>query len=133
MKWIKRAGIMILLLPVILIMALAAYEIFGMCMNHRATDRQTEKLQADLMDEISDVEIRNVYSETGNISGTGNHVECLSIITFSTEMTEEEIRDRMSKHYTIDDWDCSVGKTDEGFYSFYTKTSAPFPDNIEGH
>lgn len=133
MRWIKRIGITILLLPVILIMIFVAYEIFGMCMNHRATDRQTRRLEADLISEIPDGEILDVYSETGNTSGTGNHVECLSAITFNTEMAEEEIRERMSKHYTIDDWDCTVNKTDEGFYTFLLKTSAPFPDNIEGH
>ena len=90
-------------------------------------------MQTNLKNEVSDIKILDVYSETGNISGTGNHVECLSVITFSTEMTESEVRDRMSKYYTFDGWDCYINKIDENFYSFYQSTSAPFPNNLEGH
>ncbi len=133
MKGIKKVGIAMLLLPVILILAVISYEIFGMWMNHRATDRQTEKLEADIRKEIGDGEILEIYSETGNTSGTGNHVECLSVITFSTELTEEEIKEKMSEAYVFDGWDCYVEPGDEGFYTFYLKTSAPFPNNIEGH
>jgi hypothetical protein len=132
-KWIKRIGITILLLPVILIIVVISYEIFGMCMNHRATDRQTGKLEADIREKIGDVKILGIYSETGNTSGTGNHVECLSVITFSTELTAEEIREGMSEAYTFDGWDCYLKPKDEGFYTFYLRTSAPFPNNIEGH
>lgn len=133
MKWVKRIGITVLLLPVLLIMAVIAYEIFGMAMNHRATDRQTGKLQADLRNEIEDMEIQKVYSETGNTSGTGNHVECLSIITFSTGMAEEEIKGRMSEHYAFDGWDCYIELEEDGSYTFYLRSSAPFPNNIAGH
>ena len=132
-KWIKRLGLTILFLPVILIIAVVAFELFGMSMNHRSTDRQTTDMQTNLKNEVSDIKILDVYSETGNISGTGNHVECLSVITFSTEMKESEVRDRMSKYYTFDGWDCYINKIDENFYSFYQSTSAPFPNNLEGH
>ena len=132
-KWIKRFGLTILFLPVILIIAVVAFEWFGMCMNHKATDRQTKNMQTNLVNEISDIEILHVYSETGNISGTGNHVECLSVITFATEMTETEIRDRMSEYYTLDGWECYINKIDDHSFSFYQSTSAPFPNNLEGH
>ncbi len=73
MKWLKRTGLALLLLPVIIIAVFILYEIFGMCVNHIATGRQTNKLQVNLEKEIPDIEIISVYSETGNTSGTGNH------------------------------------------------------------
>lgn len=134
MKWLKRFGIVLLSLPVILIVIFVLYEIFGMCINHIATERQTKTLQMHLENEIPDVEIISVYSETGNTSGTGNHVDCLSSIIFSTEMQETEIEDCMSKYYALtDDWGCYVNKTEDGYYEIYINTSAPFADNIAGH
>jgi len=132
MKWIERFFIVIILLPVTLFVLFWAYEIFGIHINHLATQKQTNALQQNLEKEISNIEIVNVYSETGNTSGTSNHVDCLSIITFSTQMQETEIEKCMSKYYTFDDWDCYVRQTDDGNYIFYLNTSAPFRDNIEG-
>ena len=83
MKWLKRFGIALLVLPIILIIIFILYEIFGMCINRIATREQTNTLQMNLENEISDIEIISVYSETGNTSGTGNHVDCLSVIIFS--------------------------------------------------
>ena len=133
MKWLKRFGIAFLSLPIILMVIFVLYEIFGMCVNHIATEKQTNTLQMNLESEISDIEIISVYSETGNTSGTGNHVDCLSLITFSTEMEEKEIEARMSRYYVFDDWSCYVSKTEDGHYNIYINTSAPFADNIEGH
>ena len=133
MKWLKRVLIVILSLPVVLVIIFVLYEIFGMCVNHMATNKQTNTLQKNLEKEISDIEIVSVYSETGNTSGTGNHVDCLSSIIFSTEMQETEIEDCMSKYYTFDEWSCYVNKTDDGNYEIYINTSAPFENNIEGH
>lgn len=132
-KWLKRIGLIILCLPVMLVILFAVYEIFGMCVNHIATGRQTDRLQTNLEHEIPDIEIISVYSETGNTSGTGNHVDCLSSIEFLTEMKEDEIRECMSEYYEIDQWSCSLNKTEEGYYLFYLNTTAPFADNIEGH
>lgn len=137
MKFLKRLGIIIISLPValaaILVIWLIIYEIFGMCVNHMATRKQTDTLQTNLEREISDIEIINIYSETGNTSGTGNHVDCLSSVIFSTEMQETEIEECMSKYYVFDGWDCRVNKTDDGYYMISVNTSAPFADNIEGH
>lgn len=132
MKWIERFFIVIILLPITLFVLFWAYEIFGMGVNHLATQRQTNTLQRNLEKEISDIEIVSVYSETGNTSGTSNHVDCLSSIIFSTQMQETEITACMSKYYTFDDLDCYVNQTDDGNYIFYINTSAPFRDNIEG-
>lgn len=133
MKWIKRFGIGILVLPVMLTAIWGLYEIFGMCINHIATEKQTSTLQRNLETEIPDIEIISVYSETGNTSGTGNHVDCLSSIVFSTEMQETEIEDCLSQYYMFDEWWCYVDQTDDGYYTISVNTSAPFADNIEGH
>ncbi|MBD5479470.1 MAG: hypothetical protein HDR14_09290 [Lachnospiraceae bacterium] len=133
MKWLKRTGLALLLLPVIVIGIFILYEIFGMCVNHIATGRQTKQLQVNLKNEIPDIEIINVYSETGNTGPTGNHVDCLSTVVFSTNMEESEIVNRMSAYYEFNDWYCYVYQTEDGNYLFYLNTSAPFVDNIEGH
>lgn len=133
MKWIKRIGIGIISLPFILILAVILFEIFGMYVNHNATNRQTKELQANLENNITDIEIIDVYSETGNTSGTGNHVDCLSIINFTTEMTKDEIESALLEYYEFDEWGCSIEIMENGIFSFELCTSAPFPDNIEGH
>lgn len=133
MKWLKRTGLIILSLPIILIIFFVIYEIFGICMNHIATKQQTDKLQITLENEIPDITIVSVSSETGNTSGTGNHVDCLTSIIFSTEMQESEIKDSMAGYYEFDEWSCYITKTENGHYLFYLNTSAPFADNIEGH
>ena len=86
MKLLKGFGITLLSLPIILIVIFVLYEIFGMCVNHMTTKKQTTTLQMHLESEIPDIKIISVYSETGNTSGTGNHVDCLSSIIFSTKM-----------------------------------------------
>ncbi len=133
MKWIKRLGIAILALPFILLIIWGLYEIFGMCVNRLAAEKQTGTLQTNLKNEISDIEIISVYSETGNTSGTGNHVDCLSSVTFSTKMQKSEIEDRLSEYYVFNNWGCSLDQTDDGYYVIELNTSAPFSDNIEGH
>lgn len=90
-------------------------------------------MKINLENEISDIEIINIYSETGNTSGTGNHVDCLSSITFSTKMQETEIKNCMSEYYVFDEWSCYINKTDDGYYIICINTPAPFADNIEGH
>ena len=104
-----------------------------MYINHITTKEQTNTLRTNLESEISDIEIINIYSETGNTSGTGNHVDCLSSITFSTKMQETEIKNCMSEYYVFDEWSCYINKTDDGYYIICINTPAPFADNIEGH
>lgn len=128
MKLIKRTGLAILFLPVILILIFSLYEFIGMCVNHSATRQQT-----NLENEIPDITIVDVYSETGNTSGTGNHVDCLSAVTFSTQMQESEIKNSMSEYYEFNEWSCYLDKTDGGNYLFYLNVPAPFENNIEGH
>ena len=131
MKYLKKTFIIILLLPLILIFAYIIFEIFGMCVNHIAAARQTDKLQNILENKIDDINFIDVYSETGNTSGTGNHVDCLSKITFSSEMQIGEINNILSEIYDNDDF--ILNNDDSGNYKLKLRTSAPFDDNIEGH
>lgn len=133
MNMLKRAGVAVLLLPFILILFFVLYEIFGMGVNHAATNKQTDKLLTNLESAISDIKIIDVYSETGNTSGTGNHVDCLSTVAFSTKLQKTEIEDKLSGYYEFDEWSCFVDETEDGYYLFYLNTAAPFSDNIEGH
>ena len=132
MKWLKRIGWIVLSLPVILVIVFILYEALGMFVNHNATRQQTDTLQTCLENEIPDIEIIHVYTETGNTSGTGNHVDCLSSITFSTGLTQYEIEEIMEDYYVLDGWDCYLKETEEGYFLFYLNTPAPFADNIEG-
>ncbi len=133
MKLIKRIAKIILSVPLILIGVLILYELFGMCVNHLATARQTKQLVAVLKEEVPDIELIDVYSETGNMSGTGNHVDCLSLITFSTEMQQSDLEEKLYQHYEYDEWMCFLSQSEDGNYVFRLNTSAPFVGNIEGH
>ncbi|MCI8648886.1 MAG: hypothetical protein HFG20_02100 [Anaerotruncus sp.] len=133
MKWFRKIGLLFVFLPIILLVIFVAYELLGLCANRIATKYQTDRLQSHLENEIWDIQIVSVYSETGNTSGTGNHVDCLSLITFSTDMQELEVANKMSKHYELDGWSCYINQIEDGQYLFYLNTSAPFVNNIEGH
>ena len=100
MKWFKRIALAIVLAPLILIGIFLLYEMFGMGVNHLATRRQTKQMVAVLEAEVPDIEVTDIYSETGNTSGTGNHVDCLSSVTFSTEMSQSELEKKLFQHYT---------------------------------
>ena len=133
MKQLKKLLLAALLLPVLLLAGCVAWEVYGMCANHAATARQTQQLQAELARSIDDFGLIGVDSETGNLSGTGNHVECASRITFSTGLTEAEIADVMAEYCAARCAGWDIGQTKDGAYWFSMNTSAPFPDNIEGH
>ena len=133
LKHLKRIALVFVSAPLLPIGLLILYEVFGMCVNHLATRRQTQQLMAELQTEVSDIEFIDIYSETGNTSGTGNHVDCLSSVTFSTLMPLAELEDRLYRHYSYNEWSCYLSQTEEGYYRFYLNTSAPFADNIEGH
>lgn len=133
MKLLKKIVTIIVYTPLTLIAIFIVFQIFGMCVNHIATKVQTNTLKANLKREISDIEIIDVHFETVNTSGTGNHVDCLSEIVFSTQMQQDEIEDRMSEHYEFDEWYCYIEITDDGHYKMCLLTYAPFVGNIEGH
>ncbi|MBR1864870.1 MAG: hypothetical protein IJ801_00005 [Lachnospiraceae bacterium] len=132
LKHIKRILLVLACLPFVSIGLLILFEILGMGVNHFATYRQTRELKHNLIQNISDIEILDVYSETGNTGPTGNHVDCLSVISFSSSQPLEAIQNSMEKYYEFNEWHCRIDKTEQG-YEFYLNTSAPFADNIEGH
>ena len=104
-----------------------------MCANHAAAARQTRQLQAELTRRIEGITVVDARSETGNLSGTGNHVECASVVLFSAELTQGEIESAMAEYCAAQDAVWAVKQTGEGVWRFYMERPAPFPDNIEGH
>lgn len=121
-------GVTIVSIPFLLIALWIGTEIFGIFANHAATDNQTKNLRNVIEQQIDDAKIIDEYSETGNTSGTGNHVDCLSRITFSSEKNEETVSKTLEENFEY--WDL---KFENGIYIVTLNTSAPFPDNIEGH
>ena len=150
MKTCKKIGIGFLLLPLVLIVLIIIYELVGMEINHASTDKQTGVLRDTLEDSVNDIEILNENSLTGN-TGNGNHIECVSEITFSSEMEETEMISAFSDKMSMDINESYLGangcyfidcgengivrfsKKDDGNYLCRMVKSAPFSDNIEGH
>ena len=158
MKILKRIFIGIICIPFILVSIFILFEILGLIVNHISTNIQTTQLKKAILNELSTVEIIDTYSETGNTSGTGNHVDMLSAIIFKTDNTKTEIENKLKNIYDLDDeWGCWVedmsiineyhesqymfsfcDKMDipedlKNCYMIYLNESAPFVDNIEGH
>lgn len=148
----------LLLVPILLLGVFILYEAAGMAVNHAAGARQTSDLVRLLERELPQVEILDRYTETGNTSGTGNHVDLLSVVLFRTEAGAEEIRQILRDYEDLDEWsfwcmemeevrskretypaayyyleDMNLPENLEHAYLLYLNTSAPFPDNIEGH
>ena len=96
--------------------------------NQAATRKQTYNLKTYIENSIDDVRIIDVYSETGNTSGTGNHVDCLSMITFVSEKSENDLRQLFEKQYPD-----SLLKGKNDCYEITVVTEAPFPDQFDGH
>lgn len=158
MKKIKYIIRSIFFVFFLLIFGVIAFEIFGMVVNHSATLFQKSELKKTLKQEFSDVKILDDYSKTGNTSGTGNHVDMLTVVVFQTDEEFSVIQDKLSGRYDLDEWSFYVKKIDEmeqdrkedGYTPYYYEyldipedTShcylvflcerAPFEDNIQGH
>lgn len=130
MKKMKKGLNGVIAVPLFLILL----EIFGMAVNHAATGIQTNHLRRDIVDAFPNTEILSVESQTGNTTGTGNHVDCQTCITFSSDLSLSEVQDQLSKDYQWNDLRCYVDETDTpGEYLFFLRKTAPFPNNIEGH
>lgn len=153
----------ITIIPIIIIIGFVFFQIVGMAVNHYATDRQTEELISVVKETVADVDVWDSYSETGNTSGTGNHVDMLSVVVFQTKESEEEFKKNIEKNVEntiskVDEWGFYVesieaiekGKGENGWvpmyydklslpedksgcYLVYLCNAAPFEDNIEGH
>lgn len=121
-------GIAIVSIPVLLLALFVVIEVVGSIANHAATNKQTNELTAYIEKSIEDASIIDTYSFTGNTSGTGNHVECESMITFNSDMSEDDVNHIFEVRYKYRE----LEKKD-GSYVITVYGDAPFPDNIEGH
>jgi hypothetical protein len=121
-------GITIVSIPVLLLALFVVIEVVGSIANHAATNKQTNELTAYIEKSIEDASIIDTYSFTGNTSGTGNHVECESMITFNSDMSEDDVNHIFEVRYKYRE----LEKKD-GSYVITVYGDAPFPDNIEGH
>ena len=121
-------GITIVSIPVLLLALFVVIEVVGYIANHAATNKQTNELTAYIEKSIEDASIIDTYSFTGNTSGTGNHVECESMITFNSDMSEDDVNHIFEVRYKYRE----LEKKD-GSYVITVYGDAPFPDNIEGH
>ena len=128
-------GITIAMIPSLMITLGIGYEIYGYLANHAATDKQTKALEKVIVTEIDGVQIKDVYSETGNTTGTSNHVDCLSRITFSSDKDQDQVSEILKKHYDCNDEDYFTVtiKRENGIYIVTQISQAPYPYNIEGH
>lgn len=133
MKWLKRLALAIPAVLGGLLVLFVLIEAVGAGVNHYATKVQTDQLRDRLEEQVEDVVIMEVDSQTGNTSGTGNHVDCLSRITFRSAFSKDELMERLEEYYEFDPWYCSITEAEDGCYVFGLLTSAPFPNNIEGH
>lgn len=121
-------GITIVSIPILLLVLFVVIEVVGSIANHAATNKQTNELTAYIEKSIEDASIIDTYSFTGNTSGTGNHVECESMITFNSDMSEDDVNHIFEVRYKYRE----LEKKD-GSYVITVYGDAPFPDNIEGH
>jgi len=151
LKWIVR-------LPVLLMALVVLYEVVGLAVNHAASAQQTRDIVRTLRAGLSQVEIVDRYTETGNTAGTGNHVDMLSAVILRTESGWEEIIKVCQKYDGLDEWSfwvkpmaqvsaareehpylypflerVAVPEDFEDTWLLYMNTDAPFPNNIEGH
>jgi len=120
--------------------------------------KQTRKLKDMIETELTSSEIIDTYSETGNTSGTGNHVDMLSVVVFRTDDSLSDIENKLQDHLEFDEWSCWIEEMDfieesrtqdhhrydycdgmdipeqlDHCYLLYVNENAPFADNIEGH
>ncbi len=157
-KILKWTGIFIIALPFVLILLWIGYQIFGASMNALATAKQTKQIQKHIQDTWQNANIIDTYSETGNTSGTGNHVDMSSVVLFRVDEDLDGVIEKLSAEYEFNATDCwvqqldvviSYHQKDSGYYNFLEhmelpddtdycyifvqNQSAPFADNIVGH
>ncbi len=134
MKIVKRIAGIIACIPMGLIVLWIAFEALGMMVNHTATGMQTRKLKNMIGTELTSSEIIDTYSETGNTSGTGNHVDMLSVVVFRTDDSLSDIENKLQDHHRYDYCDdMDIPEQLDHCYLLYVNENAPFADNIEGH
>ncbi len=157
-KIFKLIGICIVALPFLAIVLWIGFELVGMMVNSLAASKQTRQIQRNLQDAWQNVTIIDTYSETGNTSGTGNHVDMSSVVAFKVDEDLDEIIEKMSGGYEFNATDCWIQELDvviayhqndsacyrflddmelpedtEHCFIFVRNQPAPFADNIKGH
>lgn len=159
---LKKILLVVILLPIIMIALYIMYEILGMVVNEAATSNQTRRMEKHIESLLQNAVILDSYSETGNTSGTGNHVDMFSAVAFQTDDDLEQILNKMSAEYEFNATGCWIQSVDvmlsyklsfkeqgdeiylfldemqlpddkDDCYVFVQTTSAPFADNIVGH
>lgn len=158
---IKQILIAIIFLPFILIALFILSEIVGMAVNSSSGNRQTKNLTKMIESELPSAKIIDSYTETGNTTGTGNHVDMLSVVIFTATESLTEIEKKLEPYYETETFwmaDYWIGDIEEfkilqeeyrflynylykidtlenaeNCYLLYLCQEAPFPNNIEGH
>ncbi len=142
---LKRIGLIFLIAPFVLLFLLIVYEIIGAVVNQISTDYQTRDV-IELIEEY-DVEILDEYSFTGNSSGTGNHVDMLTLVVIKTDNIiglEDDIEDKGLFFQPLPNLDepssfknhlkdMELPDNTDNCYLVWKCSSAPFPNNIMGH
>lgn len=157
MKVLKKVFAAIFCIPAFIVVSFIIFEIFGMIVNHAATGMQTRRL-INTVKEMDGLEIIDTYSETGNTSGTGNHVDMLTILIVRTGEGVLALQECLRDYADMDEWSfyieemadvkkaheeyrylsrvydiLKIPDEDEECFLIYYVDSAPFADNIEGH
>lgn len=157
MKIVKRILFIIMSIPVLIVVLFIVFEIFGMIVNHASTGIQTAKLEKAVK-EIDDLEVIDTYSKTGNTSGTGNHVDMMTILIVQTDAGISSLKEALEDYADIDEYgfrieslsdvikaheehdylysiydNLKIPEQDDGCYLIFCVNSAPFADNIQGH
>lgn len=156
MKALKVTGITFLCIIIAAIALFVGYEVMGIIANEHAADKQEKALVGIL--ESSDADILDSYTFVGNSSGTGNHVDLLtlfivraediSVIEEVLEGAYEETAAFPLEYFAVTPLSQATNSYDpyarfveemampedmENCYLVSYCNSAPFSDNIVGH
>lgn len=146
-KALKRIFTIIICIPIVLIVLFIGYELIGIAVNNYSANKQTKNLIEDISN-ISDVEIIDSNTFAENTSGTGNHVDMLSLVLVRTEYADELNKNFSGydnfriRPYEVLSEDKLNGKfygsleypkNKDNLYVIDVNNSAPFWDNIVGH
>lgn len=156
MKALKVTGITFLCIIIAVIALFVGYEVVGIIANEHAADKQEKALVGIL--ESSDADILDSYTFVGNSSGTGNHVDLLtlfivraediSVIEEVLEGAYEETAAFPLEYFAVTPLSQVTNSYDpyarfveemampedmENCYLVSYCNSAPFSDNIVGH
>lgn len=128
-----RVTLGILLAPIVLAGLIVLWQLLGMAVNRAATAIRTDRFAASLVECVADIEILSRESITGNTGGTGNHVDCLSRVTFSTALDAQALKNALAARYDFDGFGFRLHDHGDGTFTAEYITRAPFADNIAGH